>query len=154
VEPSDNLLNFLRQWEGVGGKPELSAYLDTGHVWTIGYGHTGPEVGPGMTISADEAETLLAHDLALPANMVDKMSLVPLSQCQYDALCAFAFNVGATALHGSTLLKLVNAAQYDRAALQFTRWDHDHTGAEIGGLYKRRVAEQRMLLDADYSMRP
>jgi lysozyme len=153
VAPSENLIDFLRGWEGRGGKPALDAYQDTGGVWTIGYGHT-LSVRAGSTCTAEQAEQLLAADLSLPASSVERMVLVPMTQCQYDALCAFAFNVGAAALQGSTLLRLVNAAAFDRAALQFTRWDHDHSGAEVEGLYKRRVAEQRMFLDADYSMRP
>jgi hypothetical protein len=46
---SQELLTLLRQWEGC----LLSAYPDPasgGVPWTIGYGHTGPEVTAGLTI--------------------------------------------------------------------------------------------------------
>lgn len=155
MTPSDDLMGFMRGWEGRGGKPALGAYWDAiGKVWTIGYGHTGHDTGIGRTITADDAEQILVADMATPVDMVGRMVLIPLEQCQFDALCAFAFNVGSGALHSSTLLRLVNAASLDQAALQFTRWDHDHAGNEVGGLYKRRVAEQRMFIDGDYSMRP
>ena len=39
------------------------AYLDTGGVWTIGYGHTGPEVRKGLVWSHSQAVTALLSDL-------------------------------------------------------------------------------------------
>jgi len=47
-------LQLLKTWEGC----ILTAYPDPasgGDPWTIGYGHTGPEVSPGLTISQAQA---------------------------------------------------------------------------------------------------
>ena len=60
---SPEALTLIRQWEGC----RLSAYPDPasgGEPWTIGYGHTGPEVTAGLTISREQAERWLADDLA------------------------------------------------------------------------------------------
>ena len=39
----------------------LTAYADQGGVWTIGYGHTGPGVHAGLTITQDQADALLGQ---------------------------------------------------------------------------------------------
>ena len=44
----------------------LKAYPDPGtggDPWTIGYGHTGPDVRPGTQITQSGAEELLVQDL-------------------------------------------------------------------------------------------
>ena len=46
---------------------KLRAYPDPatgGKPWTIGYGHTGPDVYPGLAISQTRADQLLDADLA------------------------------------------------------------------------------------------
>jgi len=56
-------LEHLKRWEGL----RLQAYQDVKGIWTIGYGHTSaagkPFVQKGMTITAREAEEMLARDL-------------------------------------------------------------------------------------------
>lgn len=153
MTPSANLMEFLRGWEGLpGGLPALNAYDDGTGVWTIGYGHTRG-VHQRDTITAETAEALLASDLAPIADQVDQMVRVRVPQNEYDALCSFAFNLGAQALRGSTLLLCVNRNDPVAAAGQFTKWDHAG-GKELAGLLKRRTAEQHMFSDGDYSARP
>ena len=41
----------------------LTAYVSTGGVLTIGWGHTGADVYTGMTITQAQAETYLRADL-------------------------------------------------------------------------------------------
>ena len=41
----------------------LESYQDSGGVWTIGYGHTGPEVHEGLVWTQEQAEEALKHDL-------------------------------------------------------------------------------------------
>ncbi len=47
--------NLVKRFEGL----RLTAYQDSVGVWTIGYGHTGPDVHPGMTITEEQADELL-----------------------------------------------------------------------------------------------
>lgn len=42
----------------------LRSYQDGAVAWTIGYGHRGREVGPGMVITHDQAEALRTDDFA------------------------------------------------------------------------------------------
>ncbi len=53
-------MKLVKDFEGL----RLTAYQDSVGVWTIGYGHTGPEVKPGMTISQAQADNYLQTDLA------------------------------------------------------------------------------------------
>ncbi len=134
---SDSALEMTENFEGL----RLTAYQDVKGVWTIGYGHTGPEVRDGMTISQAQAETYLRSDLLTAVIAVERDVKQPLSQGQFDALVDFAFNVGATALEHSTLLRLLNAGNYADVALEFDKWDH--AGATVvAGLLRRRQAER------------
>lgn len=65
---------------------------------------------------------------------------VPLTQQQFDALVSFAFNVGNGAFCDSTLLKRLNAGQYDAVPAQLNRWVKAG-GKTLEGLVTRRAAE-------------
>src|ERR1700761_3554452 len=118
----------------------LTAYQDQVGVWTIGYGHTGPDVTPKLTITQSQAETLLAHDVGRAADCVNKAVTIELTQNEFDALVDFVFNVGTGAFTGSTLLRVLNAGDLAAAANQFDLWDHAG-GAVVAGLLRRRQAE-------------
>ena len=120
----------------------LTAYQDIKGIWTIGWGHTGPEVVEGLTITQNQADSQLVMDLQHAENMVNTCVTVDLSQDQYDALVDFAFNLGCNAEKGSTLLKLVNAGDFAGAAAQFELWDHA-SGKVVAGLLRRRIAEEQ-----------
>ena len=51
---------MIEKFEGL----RLEAYRDIVGVWTIGYGHTGPDVTPDRVITKEEADELLSHRLA------------------------------------------------------------------------------------------
>ena len=120
----------------------LSAYQDVKGVWTCGWGHTGPEVEEGFSMTQNQADTQLVVDLQRAEDMVDSCVTVPLTQGQYDALVDFAFNLGTNAERGSTLLKLVNENDMADAANQFQLWDHA-SGQVVAGLLRRRLAEEQ-----------
>lgn len=123
----------------------LTAYLDTGGVWTIGYGHTGGDVREGLTIPLSEAERLLTRDLRVAEGHVNDAVKVKLTQNQFDALVSFVYNVGGGAFRSSTLLKLLNAGDYDGAANQLPRWNKDN-GRVVNGLTNRRREERELFL--------
>lgn len=123
----------------------LTAYLDTGGVWTIGYGHTGADVREGLTIPLSEAERLLTRDLKVAEGHVNDAVKVKLTQNQFDALVSFVYNVGGGAFRSSTLLKLLNAGDYEGAAYQLPRWNKDN-GKVIPGLTNRRHEERDLFL--------
>ncbi len=119
----------------------LTAYQDIKGIWTIGFGHTGPEVVEGLVCTQDQADAQLAIDLLRAEHMVNTYVTVPLTQGQYDALVDFAFNLGVNAEKGSTLLKLVNVGNFTAAAEEFEKWSHA-SGKVVAGLLRRRLAEK------------
>ena len=110
-------LALTEQFEGC----RLTAYQDQVGVWTIGYGHTGPDVKPGMTITNAQAEALLAQDVKSAAACVNNVVSVQLAQREFDALVDFVFNLGAGAFSSSTMLRELNAGDFTGAASQFEK---------------------------------
>ncbi|WP_019104081.1 lysozyme [Chromobacterium haemolyticum] len=123
----------------------LKAYQDSVGVWTIGYGHTGPDVTSALVITHDQADALLARDLEKFEAGIMRLVKVQFNQNQFDALVSFAYNLGLGALQGSTLLRLLNAGDYAGAAAQLPRWNKAG-GKELPGLTRRRAAEQALFL--------
>lgn len=138
---SANGVKLIQQFEGL----RLKAYQDAVGVWTIGYGHTGPDVTPGLVISQAQADALLARDLNRFETGVTRLVSVPLNQNQFDALLSFSYNLGLGSLQNSTLLRLLNQRDYAGAAAQFPRWNKAG-GKVLPGLTRRRAAEQALFL--------
>lgn len=119
----------------------LTAYQDIKGVWTIGYGHTRG-VNPGMTITQGQAEQYLLADVQVAVSLVNAGVKVPLTQGEFDALVDFVFNVGGGNFDSSTMLRQLNAGNYQSAAGQFDAWDHA-SGKVVAGLLRRREAEKQ-----------
>lgn len=129
----------------------LAAYPDPGSIdgrpWTIGWGHTGPEVKRGLVWTQAQADAAFVRDLQATEYLVGQM--VPnASQPEFDALVSFAYNLGAAALRGSTLMRLYKAGDTRGAADQFLRWNKND-GAVMYGLTRRRTAERALFLGAN-----
>jgi GH24 family phage-related lysozyme (muramidase) len=128
-----------------------NAYLDSVGVWTIGVGHTAacgpPEPCAGMTITEAEALEIFARDTDVFEDEVNRLVTVPLTQWEFDALVSFTYNVGASALAGSTLLRKLNDGDKAGACEQFMEWD---IPPEI---IPRRRAEQACFGEAVYVAR-
>jgi len=125
-------------------------YNDPAGNCTIGIGHLvhgGPICG-----SDDEApfaggltddqcyRLFMDDDVPRYDQPVRDLVTVPLMQSEFDALVSFTYNVGAGALGESTLLKLLNAADYEGAANQFGEWCMAG-GERLEGLVRRRERE-------------
>jgi GH24 family phage-related lysozyme (muramidase) len=137
---SDAGVGLIKDFEALRTK----AYLDAVNVPTIGYGHT-KGVKMGTTITAAKAEALLREDLSEFEAGVNDSVLVPLRQNEFDALVSFSFNVGTAALRKSTLMRKLNAGDYEGAAAEFARWN-SAGGTVLAGLTRRRAAERELFL--------
>jgi len=133
---SANGLALTEAYEGC----VLTTYDDVVGVPTIGYGHTGPDVTPGLTITQQQASDLLMQDVGWAVDCVNESVTVTINQNQFDAMVDFTFNVGKNAFENSTLLSLLNAENYAGAAGQFNRWVYAK-GQVIPGLVRRRAGE-------------
>ena len=150
MQISEAGLELLKEHEGL----VLHAYPDPGSVdgnpWTIGYGHTRG-VKRGDVCTAEQADAWLREDVQAAEAAVERLVKVPLTQGQFDALVSFVFNLGAdedadTAAEGlgdSTLLRKLNAGDYEGAARQFPLWNKND-GRVMAGLTRRRLHEQRL----------
>jgi lysozyme len=74
---------------------------------------------------------------------VNRLVKVELTQDQFDALVSLVFNIGGGNFERSTLLKKINARNFDGAADEFPRWNRA-AGKVMAGLTKRRHAEQSL----------
>jgi lysozyme len=119
----------------------LTAYQDVKGLWTIGVGHTGPEVCEGLVWTQEQADAQLLKDIQNAVDHVNRLVTVPLTQDEFDALVDFIFNVGSGNFDRSALLRLLNAGDYQGAAAQFDLWDHAG-GKVVAGLLRRREAEK------------
>ncbi|EKN8446792.1 lysozyme [Salmonella enterica] len=137
-------ISLIKQFEGC----RLNAYPDPatgGAPWTIGYGHTGNDVRPGMVWTQVQADSALISDLAQCERAISRLVKVTLTQNQFDALVSFVFNVGSGNLQSSTLLRKLNSGDYKGGADEFPRWNKA-AGKVMAGLTKRRAAERELFL--------
>ena len=146
-KPNQATIDLIKSFEGL----KLSPYLDSVNVPTIGYGTILYDSGKKVTmndpaISEERALELLEWEINQKAAAVEKMVSADINDNEFGALVSFAYNLGIGSLHGSTLLKLLNAGQ-DRAAVadQFLRWNKAG-GVEVAGLTRRRQAERALFL--------
>jgi lysozyme len=120
---------------------------------TIGYGHLvhlGPvgsdpksEARFAAGLTESQASALLREDLQTYEAAVHHLVKVPIDQSEYDALVDFEYNLGTGALAQSTLLKKLNAKDYDGTAAEFDRWVNAN-GHRLAGLVKRRDEEEAL----------
>jgi lysozyme len=131
-------LALVKSFEGC----DLAAYQDSVGVWTIGYGHTGSDVHPGLTITQNEAEYLLGHDMGSAAARVEAFQPA-LNDNQFAAVTSLVFNVGPGAIIGTQFGRDLLAKNWTDAAARFTEFDHAG-GNVLPGLLRRREAEKTL----------
>lgn len=136
---SDNGLSLIKSFEGL----RLSAYkcVSTEKFYTIGYGHYGADVKPGMVITPKKAEQLLRKDCARFVTHVNayvrkyKKAGVVINQNQFDALVSFAYNVGSI-----NQLTANGTRSLDSIANKMLLYNKSG-GKVLAGLTKRREKE-------------
>jgi lysozyme len=116
---------------------------------TIGYGHTGKDVVPGMRITKEEGLRLLRKDLDKFEAAVERLVKVPLTDNQFAALVSFCYNVGERSFASSTLLRKLNAGDYDAVPQELMKWTKSK-GKKLQGLVNRRAAEAGLWARGDF----
>jgi lysozyme len=135
---SEQGLELIRQHEGC----RFTAYRDSVGMLTIGYGHT-KGVQENDTCTAEQAAAWLSEDVKTAENCVNSAVSVEVTHGEFDALVSFTFNLGCAALRNSTLLRKLNAEDFEGAAAEFHKWNHAN-GVVLAGLTARREAEREM----------
>lgn len=132
MKTSDKGLRLIEQREGLRTK----AYRDTKGIWTIGVGHTGPEVRGGLVWTIQKCRDTLAKDIQIAENAVNAVG-IPLLQNQFDALVSLTFNIGVGAFARSTVVKKLKVHDINSAAHAILMWNKP---VEIMG---RRMTEYK-----------
>ena len=128
-------LSLIKKFEGC----ELEAYRCAANVLTIGYGST-KGVKEGDTITQEEADSLLLHEMDEYEGYINDMVKSDLKQNEFDSLVSWVFNLGPSNLSSSTLLQKLNNKDWDDVPSQIKRWNK--AGGQVKqGLVRRREAE-------------
>lgn len=130
-------IDLIKQFEGC----KLTAYkaVSTEKYYTIGVGHYGADVKPGMKITMAQAEAYLAADLKKFENAVSRSGL-NLNQSQFDALVSFTYNCGE-----GNLKKLIANRTLPQIADALLLYNKSG-GKVLAGLVRRRQAERELFL--------
>lgn len=135
---SENGVAFICAHEGC----RLKAYKNSGEkYYTIGYGHYGPDVTAGMTITQAQAVELLKQDLVKFEGYVNKYACAKfdLNQNQFDALMSYTYNRG----QGGLKQLVNNSATIQQLAVNIVvYWGSNENYKE--SLIKRRKEEQAL----------
>jgi lysozyme len=138
---AQSTLAFITKEEGSKNK----AYKDSKGLWTIGVGHLIKSDEMHLinaTLTDEQVEELLRSDLKWCSEAVESSVKVPLQQNQYDALYSLCFNIGETNFRKSTVVKRLNAEDYQGAADAILMWNKPAV------LQKRREREKALFLGA------
>jgi lysozyme len=115
-----------------------------GDVPTIGFGTT-EGVKMGDRIEPVQALVRKLADVQKFEGALRRCVKVPLHQHEYDAFLSLAYNIGAGAFCGSTLVRKLNTGDYAGACAEILRWDK-FQGQPLRGLTLRRQNEHRQCL--------
>ena len=141
-------LDLIKEFEGF----RASAYIDTDGTPVIGYGLSrisGKPVRMGDFISPEMADAELTAHLTEIRKQIHSVVKVNLNDSQFSALASLSYNVGFGAIERSTLVRKLNAGDYNGAANEFLRWDKANVGGRkvrLPGLTRRRQAERNLFL--------
>ncbi|WP_371397043.1 lysozyme [Fretibacter rubidus] len=141
---SDVGLKLIKSYEGY--RPD-ARQLDTGRR-VAGYGHAVAK-GESLSVSREEAESLLRDDLAPYEALVNDHIFAPLTQGQFDALVSLAFNIGTDAFLASDVVAATNNGRILDAANGFDIWRNSEINGQIytiDALVRRRTAEKILFL--------
>lgn len=125
--------------EGYTGKAIIPV---PGDVPTFGFGTTDG-VKMGDSIDPVTAVNRAHRDVTKFEGALKACVDAPLYQHEYDAYIKLAYNIGAGAFCKSTLVKKLNAGDYDGACEEILRWDR-FKGKPLRGLTNRRQEEYKL----------
>lgn len=124
---------------------ELRAYQDIVKVWTICEGET-KGVHAGDVATNAECDTMTANNIVYYEAGLDRCLIAAVPGRAKVALVSWTLNVGIGAACGSTLVRKANAGDLVGACNELPKWDRAG-GRKVGGLTRRRLAEQKMCLE-------
>jgi lysozyme len=140
-------LQLIKEFEGFRSQP----YLDSVGVATIGYGATHYTDGSKVTMKDKPIDEATANKLLQDLLNIEfcpkvaSLIKVNVNDNQFSSMVCFAYNLGVNNLAQSTLLRCLNARNFNDAANEFLRWNKAG-GIVLAGLTRRRQAEKALFL--------
>lgn len=131
IAPSEGLVN--------------KTYVDPIGILTVCYGNTGKEAVKGKVYADEQCLDQLAADLKEHDKQMMSYVYVPLTDFQHAAVLSLTYNVGVGSFKSSTLLKKLNAKDYEGACNELPKWNKA-SGRVLKGLVTRREAERQICL--------
>lgn len=134
-------LDLIKSFEGC----RLSAYkpVQTEQYYTIGWGHYGPDVYAGMSITQDQADNMLREDVKYYADAVDRYnSRFNFTQEEFDSLTSFTYNCGVGSLQA--VMSCCNTKQ--EIAEECKLYNKSSDGQILNGLVRRREEEYKLFM--------
>jgi lysozyme len=143
----DNIYSWLTKEEG---NPSFTAVKDGKkkdgtQLYSIGYGH---QIQPNeaylltATLTLSEVIDLFKKDIEKILADMNKVIKVPINKNQQLALLSLRYNIGP-AFNKSTLLRELNAGNYNAASMRFADWKISE-GKISQGLVNRRERERQL----------
>ena len=146
----DEIYTWLRAQEG---PPSYNAVKDGKlkdgtQLYSIGLGH---QIQPNelelmnLTLNDDQVLEIFKKDIEAIRLSMNKVIKVPLNKNQQLALLSLRYNIGPNYFNGSTLLRLLNAGNFDAAGNRFAEWRLSE-GLINKGLVNRRERERQLFI--------
>lgn len=117
---------------------------------SIGFGFTyyadGSRIKLGDKMERSVGDKLFdEHIVPEFERKVESMVTSEINENQFSALVSLCYNIGGGNLKSSTLLRLVNASDFEAAADEFLKWDKQNKRV-LRGLSERRAQERELFL--------
>ena len=120
------ILDFIKRHEGL----RLKTYKDTKGIWTVGYGHTGPNIVEGVVWTLEKAEAQLLVDVAQAQDHLARY--LPFTQhldpVRLNVLVDMTFNMGmAGVLKFKGMIAAITVQDWKKAAAEMldSKWEKD-----------------------------
>lgn len=145
---------------GISEGRKYLAYQDTGGVWTVCDGITGPDVIKGKRYTDLECDALLDKHLDYHAGKVLQCIHEPMGQNETFAWVHFSYNIGPTKFCGSTAARKLNAGDHKGACEEIPKWrfvagkDCRIASSNCKGIIVRRAKEYLRCLEPDQILTP
>lgn len=133
-------IDLIKSFEGF--RSQAYRPVITEKYLTIGYGHYGPDVRMGQTITKEQAEVLLRKDIEKFEKNVNKWDYTyDFNQAEFDSLTSFAFNIGSI-----DQLTAQGKRSRQEIADKMLLYVHGAGGIKLQGLVKRRQMERALFM--------
>lgn len=133
-------LELIKSYEGC----RLTAYkpVQTEQYYTIGWGHYGPDVYAGMSITQEQADNMLREDVKYYADAVDRYnSRFNFTQEEFDALTSFTYNCGVGSLQA-----VMSCCNTKQEIAEECKLYNKGGGVVLAGLVRRREEEYKLFM--------